>query len=86
MINIDNKLLKIEKGMTILEAAEQNGIYIPTLCNFKKLAPFGSCRMCIVEVKGMRGLPTACTTPVEDGMIIKTNTLKIQKERMDILN
>jgi formate dehydrogenase alpha subunit len=84
-INIDNSPLKVRKGLTILEAAKQNGIYIPTLCAHDELTPFGGCRMCIVEVEGMRGLPTACTTPVEEGMIIRTQTAQVQAERKEIL-
>ncbi len=84
-INIDNRVLEVPKGLTILKAAEQNNIYIPSLCAHKDLTPFGGCRMCIVEVEGMRGFPTACTTPVEEGMIIRTQTAQVQAERMEIL-
>ena len=84
-INIDNRILEVEKGLTILQAAEQNNIYIPTLCAHKDLTPFGGCRMCIVEVEGMRGFPTACTTPVEEGMVIRTYTAQVQAERAEIL-
>jgi len=84
-ITIDNRRLKVKKGLTILEAAELNDIYIPTLCAHKDLTPFGGCRMCIVEVEGMRGLPTSCTTPVEEGMIIRTHTAQVQAERKEIL-
>ncbi|KPJ68614.1 hypothetical protein AMJ44_06125 [candidate division WOR-1 bacterium DG_54_3] len=84
-INIDNQVLEVERGLTILQAAEQNNIYIPTLCAHKDLTPFGGCRMCIVEVEGMRGFPTACTTPVEEGMIIRTHTAQVQAERLEIL-
>ncbi len=84
-INIDNQTLEVEKGLTILQAAEQNNIYIPTLCAHRDLTPFGGCRMCIVEVEGMRGFPTACTTPVEEGMVIRTHTAQVQAERKEIL-
>ncbi|MCK4225062.1 MAG: molybdopterin-dependent oxidoreductase [candidate division Zixibacteria bacterium] len=84
-INIDNQVLEVERGLTILQAAEQNNIYIPTLCAHKDLTPFGGCRMCIVEVEGMRGLPTACTTPVVEGMVIRTHTAQVQAERKEIL-
>jgi predicted molibdopterin-dependent oxidoreductase YjgC len=84
-ISIDNSPFKVRSGLTILEAAEQNDIYIPTLCAHKELTPFGGCRMCIVEVDGMRGLPTACTTPVEEGMIVRTRTRQVQAERKEIL-
>lgn len=84
-IDMDNRLLKVKRGLTILQAAEQNQVYIPTLCAHKDLTPFGGCRMCIVEVDGMRGLPTACTTPLEEGMVIRTHTAQVQAERREIL-
>lgn len=82
---IDNKSFSVEKGSTILQAAEQNGIYIPSLCAHNKLDSYGACRLCIVELEGMRGFPTACTTPVEEGMIIKTHTPQINTMRLEIL-
>ena len=84
-IFIDNKKYSCETGSTILEAAEQSGVYIPTLCAHTEMSPFGGCRMCIVEVEGMRGFPTSCTTPVADGMKIMTHTAQIQEERKEIL-
>ncbi|KPL19918.1 MAG: hypothetical protein AMJ92_00130 [candidate division Zixibacteria bacterium SM23_81] len=84
-INMDNQRLEVHRGLTILQAAESNGIYIPTLCAHQDLSPFGGCRMCIVEVEGMRGFPTACTTPVEEGMVIRTKTSQVQAERKEIL-
>ncbi|MBZ5495068.1 MAG: molybdopterin-dependent oxidoreductase [Acidobacteriia bacterium] len=84
-VTIDNQALKTEKGLTILQVAERNNIYIPTLCAHKDLTPFGGCRMCIVEVDKMRGLPTACTTPVEDGMVIRTRTAQVHAVRQEIL-
>jgi formate dehydrogenase alpha subunit len=84
-LSIDNSTFSVKKGITILQAAEQNNIYIPTLCAYRELTPHGGCRMCIVEVEGMRNLPTACTTPVEEGMIIRTRTSQVQAMRMEIL-
>jgi len=84
-INIDNQVLEVKKGLTILQAADQNDIYIPTLCAQKDLTPFGGCRMCVVEVEGMRGFPTACTTPVEEEMVIRTHTAQVQAVRTEIL-
>jgi formate dehydrogenase alpha subunit len=84
-INIDYQVLKVVRGSTILEAAQKNGIYIPTLCSYKELTPFGGCRMCIVEVEGARGFPTACATPVEQGMVIRTQTAQVQSVRKEIL-
>ena len=84
-ITMDNKVLQVKRELTILQAAECFGIYIPTLCAHEALTPFGGCRMCIVEVDGMRGFPTACTTPVEEGMVIRTHTAQVQNERREIL-
>jgi len=84
-VTIDNKPYQVAKGISILEAAEQNGIYVPTLCAHKELTPYGGCRMCIVEVDGFRNLPTACTTPVSDGMVIRTDTAQVRSMRMEIL-
>ncbi len=84
-INVDGKLLNVERGVSILQVAQKNNIYIPTLCAHKDLTSFGGCRMCIVEVDGMRGFPTACTTPVENGMVIRTDTPQIKTERIEIL-
>ena len=75
----------VDSGLTILQAAERNSVYIPTLCAHEDLTPFGGCRMCIVEVDGIRDFPTACTTPVADGMVIRTNTPQVQDERSEIL-
>jgi formate dehydrogenase alpha subunit len=84
-VNIDNKSYKVQQGQTILKATAQNNIYIPTLCAHNDLSPYGGCRMCIVEVEGMRNFPTACTTPVEDGMVIRTHTTQVQAVRTEIL-
>lgn len=84
-ITIDNRPLEVERGLTILQAARLNDIYIPTLCAHKDLTPFGGCRMCIVEVDGMRGLPTACTTPVTGGMVVRTHTAQVHAVRLEIL-
>ncbi len=82
---IDGKPVQVSGGQTVLEAARQSGIYIPTLCHLENLIPYGGCRLCIVEIEKMRGFPTACTTPVSDGMVIKTKTPEIQQLRKEIL-
>lgn len=84
-VNIDNKTYRVDEDLTILQAAQLNDVYIPTLCAHKEMTPFGGCRMCIVEVEGMRGFPTACTTPVAKGMKVRTHTAQIQAERREIL-
>ncbi|MBN1388157.1 MAG: (2Fe-2S)-binding protein [Bacteroidales bacterium] len=84
-ISIDNKSVEVSRQMTVLEAADQNGIYIPRLCAHPELIPYGGCRLCIVEIEGIKGYPTACTAMVEDGMIIRTNTNMLQQMRRDLL-
>ncbi len=84
-ITIDNRLLEIEKNSTILQAAEAHDVYIPHLCSHPELTPYGGCRLCIVEVEGMRGYPTACTTLAEEGMVVRTQTKTLQEMRLEIL-
>ncbi|HOD65076.1 MAG TPA: molybdopterin-dependent oxidoreductase [candidate division Zixibacteria bacterium] len=84
-VTIDSRSLSAARGATILEIARAAGLYIPTLCAHKDLTPYGGCRMCIVEVDGMRGFPTACTTPAESGMVIRTHTAQLHEIRTEIL-
>ena len=74
---IDGRDVAARKGMTILEAARQVGIEIPTLCHSPDLIPAGNCRVCVVEVEGSRTLVGSCHTPVADGMVIRTRTPKV---------
>lgn len=80
-IIIDGQEIKAAKGTTVLHAARSAGIYIPTLCDDNDLEPYGACRMCICEIEGMRGLPTACTTVVADGMVVHTDTENVNNVR-----
>ena len=84
-ITIDNQTKKVKQGETILEAAVRHGIYIPHLCSHPELTPYGGCRLCIVEVDGIRGYPTACTTRVSDGMVVRTHTDTLQSMRKEII-
>lgn len=84
-LTIDGQKLKAEKSTTVLEAAQKNGIYIPTLCHHQALKPFGACRLCLVEIDKMRGYLTACTAPVMDNMVVRTNSEKLQELRRNIL-
>ena len=84
-LNINGQEVKVLKGQTVLQAAEVAGIYIPTLCNHPTLPPYGGCRMCLVEIEGMRRPTTACTTPATDKMVVKTDTPQIQQLRRSIL-
>ncbi len=85
-LTIDQKEVQAREGATILEAAAQAGIRIPTLCYHEKLLPFGACRICVVEVEQMRGrLTPSCSTPVTEGMIVRTSTEQIILARKTVL-
>lgn len=85
-LTIDGKKIEVEEGTTVLNAARKAGIKIPTLCDHPKLSPYGGCRLCIVEVEGMRTLQTACTLPVSNGMVVKADTPKTAESRKFILS
>ncbi len=80
-LKINDKEYSVPKDATVLEAARYAGIDIPTLCYLKDINEIGACRICLVEVKGARGLATACVCPVNEGMEIYTNTPKVIKAR-----
>jgi bidirectional [NiFe] hydrogenase diaphorase subunit len=84
---IDGIQVKATKGMTLLEAAQEEGIYIPTLCHHDKLEPFGGCRLCLVEVEvnGWTKLVVSCVYPVEENIIVRTRTEKIDRIRKTII-
>ena len=84
-LTIDGREITAPNGATVLEAALEAGIYIPNLCYHPDLAPYGGCRMCIVEITGIRGMPTACTTKVAEGMAVKTYSPELDKVRRDTL-
>jgi len=84
-LTIDGKKVKVKEGTTILKAAEELGIEIPTFCFHDKLEPVGACRMCLVEVEKMPKLQVACATPVAEGMVVKTNTPKVKAARKGVL-
>ncbi len=73
-INIDGKEIEAPKGSVLLDVARENGFDIPTLCHDPRLEPFGSCRLCLVEVEGARGPVQSCGATVYEGMLVKTNT------------
>lgn len=80
-IRIDGALLNATEGQTVLQAAKANGKYIPTLCALEGLTPVGACRLCVVEVSGTNKLVPACTTPIQDGMSVTTNSAKLLRYR-----
>jgi len=84
-ITIDGRRIQAQAGQTILEAAREQGIYIPTLCYHPKLLPIGSCRLCVVEIEGAERPMTACTTPVQAGIVVHTQTERLDRIRRDAL-
>ncbi len=84
-LKINNIPVSVENGTTILEAARQAGIRIPTLCYMKEINAIGACRICVVEVKGARSLVASCVYPVSEGMEVFTNTPKVIKSRKTTL-
>ena len=80
-LTINGRQVVATKGATVLEAALSAGIYIPTLCYDPDLKPYGACRLCVVEIEGMRGLVSSCTTPATEGMVVHTETARVNKAR-----
>ena len=87
LLQIDGREVKAREGMTILEAAQSVGIFIPTLCHHEKLEPYGACRICTVEVetRGRTNLVAACLYPVERNLVVRTRSEKADKTRKMLL-
>ena len=86
-LKIDDKEVKAEEGMTILEAAKQGGVEVPTLCYHEGLEPYGACRICSVEIekRGRRRIVAACCYPAEEGLKVITRSPRIDKIRKTII-
>jgi bidirectional [NiFe] hydrogenase diaphorase subunit len=86
-LEIDGIKVAVKEGKTLLEAAQQEGIYIPTLCHHEKLEPFGGCRLCIVEVedRGWTKLVVSCVYPVQENIIVRTRSEKVDRIRKTII-
>ena len=80
-ITIDGVEMEVPSTYTILDAAREHNIDIPTLCHLKDINEIGACRMCIVEVEGARGFVTSCVMPVSEGMVVRTNTPAVRDAR-----
>ena len=87
-INIDGKEFTAKAGTNLLQAAMDSGVYIPYLCYYPGMKPFGACRMCMVDIEGPRGITSvaSCTVPVEDGLIVRTHTEGVKKTRGEVMN
>ena len=84
-LTIDGSEVSVPKGTTVLEACRMNNIPIPTLCHDPALTPAGACRLCIVQIEGMRNLPPSCVTQVMQGMKVETQNPKVRNARKTIL-
>jgi NADP-reducing hydrogenase subunit HndD len=89
-LTIDGKVVSVPMGSTVLEAARKVDVHIPTLCHLdlhdtKMVNQAASCRICVVEIDGRRNLAPSCATPALDGMVIKTNTIRVLDARKTVL-
>ncbi|HET6316639.1 MAG TPA: 2Fe-2S iron-sulfur cluster-binding protein, partial [Chloroflexota bacterium] len=84
-LEIDGQQVTVPAGTSLMRAAIDAGIGVPKLCATDSLEPFGSCRLCLVEIEGRRGFPASCTTPAEAGMKVRTQSDKLSKLRHDVM-
>lgn len=84
-LEIDGQSVSVPEGTSVMRAAAEAGTMVPKLCATDSLEPFGSCRLCMVEIEGRRGYPASCTTPVEAGMVVRTQSDKLQNLRRGVM-
>jgi NADH-quinone oxidoreductase subunit G len=84
-VTIDGKTVEAQPGELLIKVAQEHGVYIPRFCWHERMKPVGMCRMCLVEVDGIRGLPPACTLPVADGMVCHTDTEPVKAAQDGVL-
>jgi formate dehydrogenase major subunit len=84
-LEIDGQQVTVPSGTSLIHAAMVAGITIPKLCATDSLEPFGSCRLCLVEVEGRRGFPASCTTPVDEGLNVHTQSKKLADVRRGVM-
>jgi formate dehydrogenase major subunit len=84
-LEIDGLKVSVDAGSSVMRAAAMLGIGVPKLCATDSLDAFGSCRMCLVEIEGRKGLPASCTTPAEQGMVVRTRSSRLEKIRRNVL-
>ena len=84
-LEIDGAAVTVPRGTSIMRAAVEAGVQVPKLCATDKLEPFGSCRLCLVEIEGRRGTPASCTTPAEAGMKVRTQSPKLARMRRGMM-
>jgi NADH-quinone oxidoreductase subunit G len=84
-VTVDGQTFEAKKGELLIKAAQEHGVYIPRFCWHERMKPVGMCRMCLVEVEGVRGFPPACTTPVAEGMVCNTQSDAVKKIQDGVL-
>jgi len=84
-LEIDGKPICVPAGTSIMAAAQLGGVSVPRLCATDSLQAFGSCRLCLVEIEGRRGTPSSCTTPVEEGMVVRTQSEQLSRLRKGVM-
>ena len=84
-VEIDGVQVSVAAGTSVMRAAAEAGVNVPKLCATDSLEPFGSCRLCLVEIEGRKGYPASCTTPCEPGMKVKTQTPKLADLRKGVM-
>ncbi|HSW17417.1 MAG TPA: formate dehydrogenase subunit alpha [Ramlibacter sp.] len=84
-LEIDGAAITVPKGTSLMRAAVEAGINVPKLCATDSVEPFGSCRLCLVEIEGRKGFPASCTTPAEPGMKVRTQTPRLQELRKGVM-
>lgn len=84
-LTIDGMPVRVPEGSSVMRAAAESGVSIPKLCATDSLSAFGSCRLCLVEIDGQRGMPASCTTPVADGMVVHTQSDRLARARRGVM-
>ncbi len=84
-LTIDGQKITVPAGTSVMRAAKEAGITVPKLCATDSIEPIGSCRLCMVEIKGQRGTPASCTTPVSEGMEVQTQTTQLKRLRKGVM-
>ncbi|MET9317197.1 formate dehydrogenase subunit alpha [Kribbella sp. NPDC003505] len=84
-LTVDGVTVKVPPGTSVLRAAKEAGVDVPKLCATDNLEAFGSCRLCVVEIDGVKGTPASCTTPVRDGMVVRTQNERLGKLRRGVM-
>ena len=84
-VDIDGVMVTVPAGTSVMRAASEAGLAVPKLCATDSLQPFGSCRLCLVEIDGKKGTPASCTTPVEPGMVVHTQTPRVERLRRNVM-